>query len=56
MAEEDRWIEARNALDGLANFVIDSGFDTDGIDLSFLNSNNKFAFKDEMRDMQVHKF
>jgi hypothetical protein len=44
MADENRWVEARNALDGLANVVIDSGFDADGIDLSFLNSNDKFSF------------
>jgi len=44
MADENRWVEARNALDGLASAVIDSGFDADGIDLSFLNSNDKFSF------------
>jgi len=53
MLEENRWVEARNALDGLANFVIDAGFDGDGIDLSFLNSNDKFLFKDEISNIQV---
>ncbi|KAF8636271.1 hypothetical protein AX16_011041 [Volvariella volvacea WC 439] len=42
----DRWTEARNALDGLANYIIDKGWDSDGIDLRFLNSNNLFQFKD----------
>jgi len=51
MAEENRWVEARNALDGLSSYVIDSGFDANGIDLCFLNSNNKFLFKDEVRDV-----
>lgn len=43
-SHENRWEEARNALDGLANYCITSGFDTDGIDLSFLNSSAKFSF------------
>ena len=40
------WTEARNALDGLANYILESGWDSDGIDLRFLNSNNLFQFKD----------
>ncbi|KAF8074655.1 hypothetical protein FPV67DRAFT_1408199 [Lyophyllum atratum] len=51
MADENRWVEARNALDGLANVVIDSGFDADGIDMSFLNSNDKFLFKNEIQSV-----
>jgi len=42
----DRWTEAKNALDGLANYIIDKGWDSDGIDLRFLNSTNLFQFKD----------
>lgn len=42
----ERWTEAKNALDGLANYVIDKGWDSDGIDLRFLNSTNRFAFSD----------
>jgi len=40
------WTEARNALDGLTNYIIENGWDSDGIDLRFLNSNNLFQFKD----------
>ncbi|KAG5652532.1 hypothetical protein H0H81_004689 [Sphagnurus paluster] len=47
MADENRWVEARNALNGLASVVIDSGFDSDGIDLSFLNSNEKLRFSSD---------
>ena len=41
----ERWTEAKNALDGLANYIIEKGWDSDGIDLYFLNSNNLFQFK-----------
>ncbi|GLB43328.1 putative von Willebrand factor type A domain [Lyophyllum shimeji] len=51
MADENRWVEARNALDGIANVVIDKGFDANGIDLSFLNSDALFRFRDEVRDI-----
>jgi hypothetical protein len=47
MADENRWVEARNALNGLANVVIDSGFDSDGIDLTFLNSTEKLRFSSD---------
>ncbi|KXN89311.1 hypothetical protein AN958_05884 [Leucoagaricus sp. SymC.cos] len=40
----ERWTEAKNALDGLANYIIDRGWDSDGIDLRFLNSNNLTQF------------
>jgi len=40
----DRWTEAKNALNGLANYVIQNGWDSNGIDLSFLNSTSKFNF------------
>jgi hypothetical protein len=30
---------------GLANYIIDKGWDSDGIDLCFLNSNSLFQFK-----------
>jgi hypothetical protein len=42
----ERWTEAKNALDGLANYIIDKGWDSDGIDLRFLNSTSLFQFKD----------
>ncbi|KAJ3505376.1 hypothetical protein NLJ89_g7449 [Agrocybe chaxingu] len=42
----ERWTEARNALDGLANYILERGWDSDGIDLRFLNSNDLFQFKD----------
>jgi uncharacterized protein YegL len=42
----ERWTEAKNALDGLANYIIERGWDSDGIDLCFLNSTNLFQFKD----------
>jgi hypothetical protein len=42
----ERWTEAKNALDGLANYIIDKGWDSDGIDLRFLNSTTLFQFKD----------
>ncbi|TFK34501.1 hypothetical protein BDQ12DRAFT_689699 [Crucibulum laeve] len=48
----DRWTEARNALDGLANYIIDNGWDSDGIDLRFLNSNDLFRFKGEVNGVQ----
>ena len=41
----ERWTEAKNALNGLANYIIDQGWDSDGIDLCFLNSSNLFQFK-----------
>jgi uncharacterized protein YegL len=41
----ERWTEAKNALSGLANYIIDKGWDSDGIDLCFLNSNDLFKFK-----------
>lgn len=50
MAQENRWVEAGNALNGLANYCLESGFDCDGIDLSFLNSNNKFLWS-ELREI-----
>lgn len=49
----DKWNECRNALDGIANVVIDRGFDSNGIDLRFLNSNDLFRFRDEVNDVQV---
>lgn len=52
MAQENRWVEAGNALNGLANYCLESGFDCDGIDLSFLNSNNKFLWS-ELREITV---
>ena len=42
----EQWNEAKNALNGLASYVIESGWDSDGIDLRFLNSNDKFKLKD----------
>lgn len=42
----NRWTEAKNALDGLANYILDKGWDSDGIDLRFLNSTTRFQFKD----------
>lgn len=54
MAEENRWVEAGNALNGLANTIIDYGFDSDGIDLSFLNSDSKFSFSEIHEVTVVH--
>ena len=41
----ERWTEAKNALSGLANYIIDRGWDSDGIDLCFLNSQDLFQFR-----------
>lgn len=38
MGEENRWVEANNALVGLTHAIFDAGFVRDGIDLSFLNA------------------
>ncbi|KAF8664854.1 hypothetical protein AX16_000695 [Volvariella volvacea WC 439] len=40
------WSEAKNALDGLANYILENKWDSDGIDLRFLNSDNLFQFKE----------
>jgi hypothetical protein len=52
MAQDNKWTEAGNALNALANYCLESGFDCDGIDLSFLNSNNKFIWS-ELREITV---
>jgi hypothetical protein len=44
----ERWTEAGNALNNLTNWIIDHGWDSDGIDLRFLNHNSTFAFKTEL--------
>ncbi|KAG5969777.1 hypothetical protein E4U19_000139, partial [Claviceps sp. Clav32 group G5] len=44
----DRWREATQALNNLSNYIIENGWDSDGIDLRFLNSNTIFKFRDEL--------
>ncbi|KAH6906861.1 hypothetical protein BKA70DRAFT_1428958 [Coprinopsis sp. MPI-PUGE-AT-0042] len=44
----DRWTEAGNALNNLANWIIDHGWDSDGIDLRFLNHQSTFSFRTEL--------
>lgn len=44
----ERWTEASNALNNLANWIIDNGWDSDGIDLRFLNHNGTFSFKSQL--------
>lgn len=53
MANDNKWIECRNALIGISAKTIEMGFDSDGIDLCFLNSNATFKFKDEVQGVQV---
>ncbi|KAF9462373.1 hypothetical protein BDZ94DRAFT_1219772 [Collybia nuda] len=43
-----RWTEATQALNNLANWIIDNGWDSDGIDIYFLNSNYIFRGKTEL--------
>lgn len=46
MANDSKWTELNNALIGISGTAID--YDADGIDLYFLNSNNKFKFREEI--------
>lgn len=46
MANDNKWTELNNALIGISGTAID--YDADGIDLYFLNSNDKFKFRDEI--------
>lgn len=43
----DRWREASQALNNLSNWIIDNGWDSDGIELRFLNSNTLFSYRQE---------
>lgn len=54
MKADNKWTELNNALIGISNTAID--YDADGIELFFLNSDNKFVFKDEIRGVQVRTF
>lgn len=46
MKNDNKWTELNNALIGISGTAID--YDADGIDLYFLNSNNKFKFREEI--------
>lgn len=50
MAEGSKWTELNNALIGISGTAID--YDADGIDLYFLNSNDKFKFRDEIHGVE----
>lgn len=51
MKEDNKWTELNNAIISISNTAID--YDADGIDLFFLNSDEKFVSKDELKGVQV---